>query len=135
MLDEIEIVKAFINAINAQDLDTMETLMTPDHTFIDGDGHSNSGIENMIPGWREYFKMFPDFQIDPECFLQNETMVAVFGSYVNTYSGKKGMQPKNRHFGTAAWKAVVLEGKIKLWQIYTDYTETWKIIENEEKGK
>lgn len=133
MSDEIKTVRAFIDAINSQNFETMENLMTPDHTFIDGGGGTDSGIDRMIPGWKKYFEMFPDFNIKPEYWLQNENMIAVFGSWTNTYCGKRGLRPENRISGLAAWKAVIQDGKIALWQIYTDYTEAVKIIEADEK--
>lgn len=33
----------------------------------------------------------------------------------------------------AAWKAIVENGKIKVWQVYADWTEGLKIIDEDKK--
>jgi hypothetical protein len=34
----------------------------------------------------------------------------------------------------AAWRATVLEGKIKVWQAYADWSEGMRVIERETKN-
>ena len=130
--DEIDVVKAFIVAINRRNPSEMSDLMTEDHTFVDSGGGIQSGRENMTAGWKEYFRMFPDYKIQVESILEDKALVAVFGSASATYNGKRGLVPENRIEMPAAWKAKVADGKIKLWQVYTDWTEGCKII-NEDK--
>jgi limonene-1,2-epoxide hydrolase len=129
---EIEIVKSFIRAINCCDLNVMSNLMTEDHTFTDSGGTVETGREKMIEGWKEYFKMFPDFNIKADEFLQRGNMIAVFGSTTGTYNGKRGLVPENRVGGPAAWKAIVENGKVKYWQVYTDWAEGTKVIEEDQ---
>ena len=58
-----------------------------------------------------------------------------FGSASGTYNGKRGLVPGNRIEMPAAWRAVVENGKVKLWQAYADWTEGSGIInENKEMG-
>ncbi|NNL22131.1 MAG: hypothetical protein HKO83_12505, partial [Ignavibacteriaceae bacterium] len=45
-----------------------------------------------------------------------------------------GLIPENRIKWSAAWKAIVENNKIKLWQVYADWTEAIKIIEEEQKA-
>jgi len=130
--NEINVVKAFIEAINRRAPSEISGLMTEDHTFIDSGGRIQSGRENMAAGWEEYFRMFPDYKIHVERILGEKALVAVFGSASGTYNGKRGLVPENRIEMPAAWKAVVENGKVKLWQVYTDWTEGIKII-NEDK--
>ena len=125
---EIDVVKAFIAAINKGDFSELSDLMTEDHTFVDSAGRIESGRENMTTGWEEYFRMFPDYEIKIESILGDKALVAVFGSASGTYNGKRGLIPENRIEMPAAWKAVVASGKIKLWQVYADWTEGWKVI-------
>jgi limonene-1,2-epoxide hydrolase len=131
--NEIDVVKAFIAAINRRAPSEISGLMTEDHTFVDSSGSIQSGRENMTAGWEEYFRMFPDYKIQVECILQDKAHVAVFGSASGTYNGKRGLVPENRIEMPAAWKAVVENGKVKLWQVYADWTEGIRII-NEDKG-
>jgi limonene-1,2-epoxide hydrolase len=130
--NEIDVVKAFIAAINRRAPSEISGLMTEDHTFVDSSGSIQSGRENMTAGWEEYFRMFPDYKIQVESILQDKAFVAVFGSASGTYNGKRGLVPENRIEMPAAWKAVVENGKIKLWQVYADWTEGSRII-NEDK--
>jgi ketosteroid isomerase-like protein len=129
-----DVVKAFVAAINRRSPSEISGLMTEDHTFIDSGGGSHKGRESMTAGWEQYFRMFPDYEIRVESILEDKDLVAVFGSASGTYNGKRGLIPENRIEMPAAWKAVVAKGKVKLWQVYADWTEGRRII-NEDKEK
>jgi ketosteroid isomerase-like protein len=129
-----DVVKAFVAAINRRTPAAISRLMTEDHTFIDSRGGSHKGRESMTAGWEQYFRMFPDYEIRVESILEDKDLVAVFGSASGTYNGKRGLIPENRIEMPAAWKAVVAKGKVKLWQVYADWTEGRRII-NEDKEK
>jgi ketosteroid isomerase-like protein len=130
---EIVVVKAFIAAINTKNLPELSGLMTEDHTFIDSSGRIVSGREAMMAGWQAYFQMFPDYETRVETILSDEATVAAFGSACGTYSGRRGPVPENRIEMPAAWKAIVENGKIKSWQVYADWAEGLKIIENDNR--
>ena len=128
----ISAVRAFIAAINRRSSSEISELMSEDHTFIDSGGGIQSGRENMTAGWEEYFRMFPDYEIRVESILEGDGLVAVFGSASGTYSGKRGLVPENRIEMPAAWKAMVEDGKVKLWQVYADWTEGNRVIAQDE---
>lgn len=129
--NRIEIVKAFIAAINRRNPTEISALMTEDHTFVDSRGQIQSGREGMIAGWKQYFKMFPDYEIKIENILEDDTLVALFGSACGTFNGKRGLVPENKIEMPAAWRAVVEDGKIKFWQVYADWTEGMRIIKED----
>ena len=129
---EIAVVRAFVDAINAGDTSQLSNLMTEDHTFIDSGGGTHSGRDNMAKGWREYFHMFPDYKVQVETILQDGNLVAAFGSACGTYNGKRGLVPENRIEMPAAWRAIVEEGKVRVWQVYADWSEGGKIIAEDE---
>lgn len=131
--NEIDVVAAFIAAINRHVPSDISDLMTEDHTFVDSGGGSQSGRENMTAGWKEYFRMFPDYRIQIENILADKGLVAVFGSASATYNGKRGLVPENRIEMPAAWRAVVVKGKVKHWQVYADWTEGSKIINDDKE--
>jgi limonene-1,2-epoxide hydrolase len=131
---EINIVKAFIAAINRHDLSELSRLMTEDHTFVDSAGGTVSGREKMSAGWKQYFAMFPDYEIRVERLLADKGLVAVFGSASGTYNGRRGLVAENRIAMPAAWQAAVENGKIKLWQVYADWTEGFKTIEADKRS-
>ena len=130
---EIKVVEAFIGAINRHDLAELSNLMTEDHTFVDPAGRKISGRENMIAGWKGYFQMFPDYKIEMERWLADQDVVAVFGSAAGTFNGKRGLVPANRIAMPAAWRGLVEDGKIKLWQVYADWTEGCGIMEEDQR--
>ena len=123
-----DIVRKYIEAINSHNIQAMRNLMTLDHTFIDAEGKEMKGREKILDGWPAYYDMFPDFKIKIESIIEDGSIVAVFGSTFATYNGKTGMKPENKICEPAAWKAVVKNQKLASWQVYTDYTKTWKVI-------
>ncbi len=124
---------AFVAAINQRDVTRMAELMTEDHTFIDSRGAVETGRDKMTEGWRGYFQLFPDYSVEVDCLVGDGPVVAGFGSASGTYNGKRGMVAANRIDMPAAWKAIVEEGKIKVWQVYADWTEGSRIIEEDEQ--
>jgi predicted ester cyclase len=131
---ESDIVRAFIAAINRRDVDEIGKLMAEDHQFIDSAGTAVSGRAKMTVGWRAYFAMFPDYEIHIESVMADAERVAVFGRACGTYNGKRGLVPENRIEMPAAWKAVVLNREIKVWQVYADWTEGLKRIDEDNKS-
>lgn len=78
------------------------------------------GTEELRAAWRGYFKMVPDYSIShSEIFAEGNTVV-MFGSAQGTFS-KDGQLAKENVWSTpAAWRAVVKDGKIAIWQVYAD---------------
>lgn len=131
MSDEINVVEAFIAAINRRSSPEIADLMTEDHTFVDSAGGAVFGRDKTVAGWDTYFRMFPDYTIRAECILRDKGLVAVFGSAAGTYKGKRGCVPENRIEMPAAWRAVVENGRVKVWQVFADWTEGHRIIDED----
>ncbi|MEW6252750.1 MAG: nuclear transport factor 2 family protein [Planctomycetota bacterium] len=125
---ESRVADAFISAINRRAVSEILSLMTDDHTLIDSGGGVQSGRDSMAAAWEAYFRTFPDYKIRVEHILSDPGLVAVFGSACGTYNGRRGLVPENRIEMPAAWKAAVEQGKVKLWQVYADWTVGSKII-------
>ena len=131
---EIRIVQTFNNAINEGNVELLSSLMTEDHTFIDASGAAHSGVKEMTEGWKDFFRMFPDYKNNFESILQDGNLVVALGTACGTYNGNRGLVPENRIDWKAAWKAIVENDKIKLWQVYADWSEGIKIIEEDQKA-
>ncbi len=131
---EIKIVLSFNNAINEGNIELLSSLMAEDHTFIDVSGTAHTGVKEMTEGWEDFFRMFPDYKNNFENILQDGNLVVALGTACGTYNGNRGLIPENRVRWTAAWKAIVENDKIKLWQVYADWTESMKIIEEDQKA-
>jgi ketosteroid isomerase-like protein len=131
---EIRIVQSFNNAINEGNVELLSSLMAEDHTFVDATGTAHSGVIEMTKGWKDFFRMFPDYKNNFENILQDGNLVVALGTASGTYNGNRGFIPENRIKWTAAWKAIVENDKIKVWQVYADWTEGMKIIEEDQKA-
>jgi ketosteroid isomerase-like protein len=120
-----EVVLAFIERINAHDVDGLAELMSDDHTFIDAHGNPISGKEKMIAGWRGYFEWFPDYYIEVTDVFEDEDKLALFGFAGGTFKNKEGESWRL----PAAWKAIMKDGRVTLWQVFVDTKIPFEIIE------
>ena len=119
-----EVILTFVDAINAHDLAALAKLMTDDHTFIDAHGNQISGREQMLGGWRGYFEWFPDYWIDVIDIFENENNFGMFGFAGGSFKGQSDQIWRL----PAAWKAVVNNGGVALWQVVADTKIPFEII-------
>lgn len=116
----IEVVLKFEQLINSRSPDAICGLLTGDSAFIDSLGSRTTGVENLRKAWAGYFKMVPDYAISHGEIFANGERVAMFGSAQGTFS-KNGQMKKEDFWKTpAAWRAVVRDGRIALWQVFAD---------------
>lgn len=118
----------FVGAINGHNAEKLYSLMTDDHQFIDAQGNLVAGKAQMKAGWAGYFQWFPDYKIEvTNVFLEGDT-VAAFGFAEGTFKGLETENNINYWRLPAAWKAVIENGKVKLWQVYADTKIPFDII-------
>ncbi len=124
----VDTVLAFLEQINARNVDGLCALMTEDHVFLDGLGNRMQGREVMRNGWAGYFRMFPDYRVSHTDIFSEGDVVAAFGSAEGTLAVKEEL-PKENHWSVpAAWRAVVRDGLIAEWQVYADNQKARKIM-------
>src|SRR5215467_7543410 len=120
MEDPISVVLKFEQLINSRQAEAVCSLLTGDSVFIDSLGNRIEGAARMRPAWEGYFKMVPDYTISHSEIFANADTVAVFGFAQGTFV-KDGQLKKEDFWKTpAAWRAVVKDGKIALWQVFAD---------------
>ncbi len=119
-MNALEIVSAFVDRINAHDVDGICALMEENHVFIDGLGRSVTGREAMRNGWQAYFAMVPDYWIRVERLLQQEAVVAIFGKAGGTFANDGRLDAANRWEVPAAWQAIVGDSGVAVWQVFAD---------------
>jgi len=124
----IDVALAFVERINCHDVDGLVALMTEDHCFVDGLGQTVRGRKPMEKGWVSYFGWFPDYSITVEDIFSKGKAVGLFGTAQGTYSVNGDLLPQHHWQIPAAWKAVVLDGRISDWRVYTDNEPVWKIM-------
>ena len=104
-------IQAFVDRINAHDVEGLGALMTDDHTFIDAHGNEVNGKEKMVPGWHGYFEWFPDYYIEVTDVFAGPNSeagqtLAMFGFAGGSFKGKESEAWRL----PAAWKAIVKDG-------------------------
>ena len=119
-MNPIQVVLKFEELINAHNPDAIYALMTADAAFVDSLGNRVEGAAKLRAAWDGYFKMVPDYSISHSEIFADGNTVAVFGSAQGTFS-KDGTLSKENFWKTpAAWRAVVKDGKIDVWQVFAD---------------
>ena len=120
----------FVAAINEHDIEKIYSLMTEDHKFVDAYGNEIVGKDKMRSGWIGYFQWFPDYKIEiTNTFIEDNT-IGAFGFASGTYRDKGTNVNENHFYIPAAWKVIIENDKIKLWQVYADTKKQIEIIEN-----
>ena len=120
-----ETVLAFVDRINAHDIDGLAELMAEIHSLIDAHGNQVSGKEKMIAGWRGYFEWFPVYSIEVNEIFECDDTFALFGFAGGSFKGRA----EDSWRLPAAWKAIVKDSRIVLWQVFADTKIPFEIIE------
>lgn len=119
-MDPIETALAFVKAINAKNIDDMYELMTADHTFVDADGAEHCGNDRMCSGWKDYFSFVPDFHIDVAETFVRDNIVMMNGKASGTFTRDGTLNPEYSWTVPAAWRVVVDDDRIVVWQLYVN---------------
>jgi ketosteroid isomerase-like protein len=119
----------FVKAINDHNVDEIINLMSEDHIFIDALDNKSVGKKGMKDGWKGYYELFPDYQIEISDITENVSTIGLFGYASGTYKNLTNKLDSNFWRIPASWKAIVENNKIKHWQVYCDYSSLFKIIE------
>jgi len=106
---------AFVERINAWDVEGLCELMTEDHRFVDSTGTAHVGRKRMREAWLHYFAMFPDYRIAISTSFSSGERVALFGTTCATYAVNGARVEMH-----AAWLAVVRGKRVAEWRVYAD---------------
>ena len=111
---------AFVEAINRGDAEGIAGLMASDHLLIDSLGCEIHGRDAMRQGWVGYFKIVPDYKIEVEETVVNGQTVILLGHAGGRYSFDGTLDPANYWKVPAAWRAVVEDDRVAVWQVFAD---------------
>ena len=120
-----QLIMAFVDAINARAPEALAELLSPDHTFIDAQGNEIVGREEVLTGWRGYFEWFPDYQIEVVQVFENGEEFGLFGYAGGSFKGN----PERSWRLPAAWRAMVRDQRVALWQVYADTKIPFEVVE------
>lgn len=104
---------AFIERINARDLDGLTALLTDDHLFIDYRGNEERGRDLVREGWAGYFRAYPDYRIRVDHVLTSGDGVAIVGRTTGSHVG-----PDVEANEAVVWTADIDHGRVAEWRIY-----------------
>lgn len=120
MEDPINVVLKFEQLINSRSAEAVCSLLTSDSVLVDSMGNRIEGALKLRSAWAGYFKMVPDYTISHTEILANRDTVAVFGSAQGSFTKDGNLRKQDVWKTPAAWRAVVKDGKIALWQVFAD---------------
>ena len=120
-MNSAETFTLFAAAINQHDVNSLAALMTADHVFVDSWGQRVEGATPMEAGWRGYFAMCPDYWIRADDVVADASVVLAAGEAGGTIDGISWRTP-------AAWKAIVRDGKVMEWRVFTDNKPVFEIL-------
>jgi uncharacterized protein (TIGR02246 family) len=80
------VAKAFMRAINRQDVDALAELMTEEHRFVDALGNVVEGRDRMRVSWGSYFDMVPDYTIAVDETHCDGPVVVMLGTAQGTFA-------------------------------------------------
>ena len=122
------VAKAFMRAINRQDVDSLAELMTEEHRFVDALGNVVAGQDRMRAGWKSYFDMVPDYTIAVDETHCDGPVVVMLGTAQGTYAVGGRLLAENRWQTPAVFRALVIDGKVAEWRVYADNEPMRQII-------
>jgi ketosteroid isomerase-like protein len=117
---KITVALRFNEMINTRDLQGLAELMTEDHTFIDIPGEVHEGRDQMVLGWFDFFKNYPDYR-------NNFTRVDARDDFV-TMIGYSDCSHEPLD-GPSIWTAKIQDGLVSEWRVYEDTDKTRKSLE------
>jgi uncharacterized protein (TIGR02246 family) len=120
MLDATQTVQRLVAHINSHDVDAIAALLTPDHRFVDSLGGVTQGRDALRAGWRQYFRIVPDYQIQVDRTLADGPLVVLLGVARGTYTTDGTLSAQNTWSTPAALRALIREGLVAEWQVYAD---------------
>lgn len=127
-VNNITIIKKFIDAINCADIEKIYGLMTKDHLFIDSQNNKVKGKIKMREAWQSYFTIFPDYKIEINKVFEKESEVCILGYASGTYKGIQKKEDRNFWKIPLAISASVIKNKVQSWQVYADNSIVFGII-------
>jgi ketosteroid isomerase-like protein len=115
-----EVALAFVDAINAKDVERLAELMTASHKFIDGDGSEHGGKNRMKEGWKEHLELIPDLTLLISAHFEDNDTVVLLGWSSGTIVQDGELRPENSWRVPCAWRVRVDSEKVAVWQLYAN---------------
>jgi ketosteroid isomerase-like protein len=123
-------ILAFIDRINAHDVDGIIALMSEEYEFVNSSGDHFRDIQFMRDTWNAQFKNHPDFKIRVQRVISDGESVGVFGWSEGTYAPDGIISEENHWEVPAAFLGIAREGKVAYWETYSDASIVFDLIKS-----
>ncbi len=111
-----EVAVAYVEAINAHDLDLLSSLMAPEFCFIDAHGQVVQGSNSMRAGWARYFALFPDYHLAIGLTISDSPQAVLIGEASASFHGLKDRAWRI----PIAIRACTRDRMITEWHVFAD---------------
>lgn len=119
-MPQLEVIETLADAINRHDLDAIMRTLHEGHVFVDSLGNEIKGVEAVRNAWKQYLAMVPDYWLRIEHGVLAPEYIALFGKAGGTLAVGGEVKDENWWETTAAWRAVVVDGRVAKWEVYAD---------------
>jgi SnoaL-like domain len=126
--DPVPLARRYIAAINEHDVETISSLITDDHKFIDGLGTVVEGRERVVQSWIEYFRWFPDYHVVVTSAISRLMEVALVGTASATFAPDQELLASNSWEIPAAFWAVIRGDRVAEWHVFADNQPARRIM-------
>ncbi|HZF17016.1 MAG TPA: nuclear transport factor 2 family protein [Steroidobacteraceae bacterium] len=116
----LQVIESLAEAINRHDLDGIMKLLHEGHVFVDSLGNKVRGPQAVRKAWQDYLAMVPDYWLRIDHGVLAPEYVALFGAAGGTLAVEGKVKEENWWETTAAWRAVVVDGRVAKWEVYAD---------------
>ena len=115
----VHTVKKFNEYINKKDLNGLDQLMAEDHVYIDRDGARTKTKDIMLPLWKQFFELFPDYQNTFTRIESASDLVKIVG-----YAFWSEAQPLDN----IIWTVRIKDNLIQEWRTYDDTENNRRLL-------
>jgi hypothetical protein len=128
-----QVILSFVEMINNGDIEGIQALLAPNHTFIDLEGKTHKGAAVTAQIWRDYLSDNPDYKIFVRQAYQSGDRVVLIGHTTGSHLNL----PEIVEFHTEGviWIAHTRDDKVTAWQILEDTLENYKRLALESYNK
>ncbi len=124
-----EAALAFIDRINAHDVNGIINSLSPDYEFVNSSGDHFHGSSFMRDEWTAQFKKHPDFKIRIGRVVADNEAVAIFGYSEGTYAPDGKLTPENRWSVPAAFLLMSRDAKITYFESFSDASMVYDMMQ------
>lgn len=124
-----ETALAFLDRINAHDVDGIVGLLSDEYQFVNSSGDEFRGQQFMRETWLDQFSKHPDFRIRASRVIADGNGVAIFGFSEGTYAPDGQLREENKWSVPAAFLLTARGGKVTYFETFSDASMVYDLMQ------